>query len=157
MKPFSSIGCCLIVALFLNGCKKNGAASGTGNTSVYIAGFDNGDIVYWKDGKENMLATAAPGYYGNASGIAVVNEDVYVAGYVGDTAVYWKNGTETALPYTTSAACYGMAISGADVYISGADNGNAVYGKNGILVSFVGSPAGTLATEEGNAITVVTN
>src|SRR5579863_1805333 len=321
MKFFLSIGFSLVFSLFLNGCQKNNPSSGNGNNSVYVAGFDNGDIVYWKDGTENKLATAAPGYYGNASGIAVVSGDIYVAGYVGDTAVYWKNGkeiylsnpdsgtaattaittiggdiyiagygqsntgnyaaywkngvrtivfsnsnlinavsiavsgsdiyltatigndtaaywkngarttlgshncyaygiamsggdvyvigvdnsvpvywkngTETALPYQALSAPYGITISGTDVYISGVDNGNAVYWKNGLekildvgaanaiaisnsdiyvtgskyasqinyavywkngnLVSFVGSPPGTMATEEGNAITIVTH
>jgi hypothetical protein len=137
MKFFLSIGFSIVVALVLNGCQKNSPSTGSGNTSVYVAGFDNGDIVYWKDGKENKLATAAPGYYGNASGIAVVSGDMYVSGYVGDTAVYWKNGKEIYLsnPDSGTALTTAMTTMGSDIYIAGYGHSNignyAAYWKNG--------------------------
>jgi hypothetical protein len=78
----SGVTFALFVALVLNGCKKSGSSSGGGSTSVYVAGFDNGNMVYWKNGNENVLSTA--GYVGNTTGLAVVSGDVYVSGYVYD-------------------------------------------------------------------------
>ena len=118
MKPFYPIGL-LILSLSFGACKKGGGSTSNG-ASIYIAGFDNGDIDFWKDGKKTFLSTAAPGYNGGVTGIAVVNEDVYVTGFIGDTAVYWKNGTETYLsnPDSAGAAATGIASYGNDVLAS---------------------------------------
>ena len=59
----------LTITSFFASCKKSSNSTGSGNVDVYVAGFDNGDLVYWKNGKENWLGTAAPGYYGSVSGI----------------------------------------------------------------------------------------
>jgi len=133
-------------ALFLMGylfilsvsCKKDNNSSGSGNEDVYVAGFDNGSLMYWKNGTGNFLSFAAPGYYGNALGITVNNGDVYVAGYVGDTAVYWKNGSENYLsnPDFGTAAATSITSSGSDIYIGGfgqTNSGNGLlYWKNGL-------------------------
>ncbi|OJW53787.1 MAG: hypothetical protein BGO55_01530 [Sphingobacteriales bacterium 50-39] len=152
-----------IVALSLNGCRKNTPISngtdttGGGNASVYIAGFDNGNIVYWKDGKENELGTAAPGYYGNALGIAIMGGDVYVAGFVGDTAVYWKNGVEKYLsnPDSGTAAATAIATSATDIYVAGygQTNSGGYYAGNSVL--YWKNDLRTIVATSSNVVTAV--
>jgi hypothetical protein len=137
MKRLSLIGPSLVAVAFFSGCGKSGGSSNLDNTSVYIAGFDNGNIVYWKDGQENVIGKAGLNFNGNSTGIAVLHQDVYVAGYVGDTAVYWKNGVETYLSDRSKewASATDMTISGLDVYIAGwvvSNDNQVVYWKNGV-------------------------
>ena len=120
----------LVVSVLLTACSKN---SGDDNVDIYIAGFDNGKIVYWKNGQKTELATVTF-YNGNAYAIAVSGSDVYVAGYVEQTAVYWKNGVRNDLSSSQSRA-NAIVVNGADLYVGGYENGaqnnSAVYWKNG--------------------------
>jgi hypothetical protein len=151
MKPLSMIASAVIAASCLAGCKKNGGTSN--NSSVYLAGIDNNQIVYWKDGREVSLATVGPGNSGSCSGIAVLDGDVYVTGYVGDTAVYWKNGVEIRLsdPTIGPASATALTTSGPDIYIAGfgqtSTGYEALYWKNGVK---------TVVTTSANPITAVT-
>jgi archaellum component FlaF (FlaF/FlaG flagellin family) len=118
------------------------------STDVYIAAFDNGELTYWKNGMEYVLGRAAPGFYGNVNGIAVIDTDVYVAGYVGDTAVYWKNGKENYLaPFDLgNEVVTSMTTSGSDIYIAGYEERNdgnqIVYWKNGVKTIVEKRPTG---------------
>lgn len=116
------------------------------STDVYIAAFNNGDLTYWKNGIEYVLGIAAPGFYGNVNGVAVIDTDVYVAGYLGDTAVYWKNGKENYLaPFDLgNEVVTSMTTSGSDIYIAGYEERNdgnqVVYWKNGVKTIVEKSP-----------------
>ena len=110
----------------------------TKQTDVYAAGYNNGKIVYWKNGVETTLATADPGL-GMAYSIAVSGTDVYVAGIHNSNAVYWKNGVK--IPLYTEAYVYptarAIAVNGGDVYVTGIEvsnntGQNAFIWKNGV-------------------------
>ena len=83
---------------------------------------------------------------------------MYITGVDNANAVYWKNGIEKILDIGAANA---IAVSGSDIYVTGSKYASqinyAAYWKNESMVSFVASPPGTMATEEGNAITVVTH
>ena len=70
--------------------------------------------------------------------------------FIGKTV--WKQ-------YLVTGQANAIAVYGSDVYVTGSSYGFqsqlGAYWKNGTIVSFVTSPAGTLATESGNAIVVV--
>jgi len=97
---------------------------------VYIAGGNDGDAVYWLNGKRTALPKA--GGYASANAIAVSGSDVYVAGGDGSDAVYWLNGKRTVLPKAGGyASANAIAVSGSNVYIAGSDDSDAVYWLNG--------------------------
>ena len=56
---------------------------------IYVAGFSDKKIVYWKNGVENILASSNRGT-GDALGIAVSGSDVFVVGKNNNQAVFWK-------------------------------------------------------------------
>ncbi|HZG23977.1 MAG TPA: hypothetical protein VEZ17_05325, partial [Chitinophagaceae bacterium] len=63
---------------------------------IYIAGYNHGKVIYWKNGIEHLLCTSEWSS-GDALGIAVSGKDVYVVGRRNNNAVYWKNGVEVSL------------------------------------------------------------
>ena len=105
-------------SISLFSCKKTAEnspppASITKPTDVYVAGYNNGKIVYWKNGVETTLATAALGF-GTAYSMVVSGKDVYVAGEHNSNAVYWKNGDKKVLasaPAASFASVKGNAIA----------------------------------------------
>jgi hypothetical protein len=125
------------------------------NGDTYVVGVDNAVPVYWKNGAETALPYTS---LAGCDGIFISGSDIYICGQDNGNAVYWKNGKETILD---AGFANGITVSGSDVYVTGtfyaSQTNYAVYWKNGTLVSFVGSPPATLATEEGNAIVVVAN
>src|SRR4051812_18755041 len=103
------------------------------HTDVYVAGYNNGKIVYWKNGLETTLANADLGF-GTAYGIAVSGTDVYVGGTHNANAVYWKNGVEIPL-YTEKDGfkdARAIAVYGNDVYITGVEVFNSI-GQNAFV------------------------
>ena len=52
-----------LLILSIYACSKSSSSSSS-NADVYVAGFDNGNLVYWKNGSEIILGTAALGITG---------------------------------------------------------------------------------------------
>jgi hypothetical protein len=105
------------------------------------------------NGTQTILSTGLSG----ANGITIAGTDVYIAGVDNGNAVYWKNGTEVKLE---AGAANAITVSGTDVYVTGyayssSSITTAAFWKNGARTSLVSSQAGTIETEEGNAIVVV--
>jgi hypothetical protein len=109
-----------------------------GSVDVYVAGFENGVAVYWKNGQAVPLPSNGIAY---ASSIFVVGNDVYVAGAelgsqnVAVRAMYWKNGQPFYLTGPTLAEANAITVSGNDVYVAGKEFGVAKYWKNGQAVA----------------------
>jgi hypothetical protein len=79
-------------------------------TDVYMAGFNNGVAMYWKNGSPNVLTNNFQNY--EATGITISDNDVYVSGFSGyltTSAVYWKNGQQVVLSPATSITT-GIAV-----------------------------------------------
>ena len=96
-------------------------------TDVYFAGYDGPSSVYWKNGVEHVLPTAAsPIPRATVSGMAISGTDIYFAGFDYQSAVYWKNGVEIKLPSlsnsSTGSSAVGIAIAGNDIYLAGTEN-----------------------------------
>lgn len=89
---------CSITICFYS-CKKEGTKDPTPPATivdVYAAGYNDGKVVYWKNGVEITLSTSI--YFDETAwGIVVSGSDVYVAGKKKSNAVYWKNGVENFL------------------------------------------------------------
>ncbi len=109
-------------SLLLTSC---GGGNGSGPTppvqaDVYIAGVDNGQAVYWKNGIETVL----PGQGGIAYAIALSGTDVYVGGSVpgskGPMATIWVNGQATTLTSDLSQV-NAIAVANGNVYAAGGD------------------------------------
>jgi len=100
--------------------------------NVYVAGVENNNAVYWKNGTLVNLINNPATYYrlSWADGIAVSGDDVYVAGTVngffpgtnslGLVAKYWKNG----VPVNLTSEYFGsqtssITVSGNDIYLTG--------------------------------------
>jgi len=140
----------------LSGVNRNGTVTPLGTTpDIYVAGSDNGNAVYWKNGVEVSL----PG--GNmATGIVAIGTNVYVCGYGVNPSTgspspqYWLNGVLTNLPGATSfTLTSGIAVSGSDVYICGYDlfSDQAWYWKNGVINTLPsGEPTGIAITSTGD-------
>lgn len=126
--------------------------------TIYFAGNDGPNAVYWQNGTEyNLPFTTSLIYLPNAPNaytynIAAAGSDVYITGYNGSDFVYWKNGIPNTLPLYTSS----LAISGSDLYFAGyfaaqanynSNQSTALYWKNGTIYTlpFVSSPSGTSA------------
>lgn len=162
-RPFIILLCLNTLALF--SCTKTGEdpsppTNTTKPTDVYAAGYNNGKVVYWKNGVETTLATADFGF-GTAYGIVVSGTDVYVAGEHNYNAVYWKNGVEIPL-YTEIDGfkeARAIAVNGDDVYITGIEvfnnTGERVFvWKNGVK-TILTSPVYFGSKREATGIVVV--
>ncbi len=131
------------------------------NNAVYMAGVDSeslalnpggsgGSYVYWKDGVQTKVASAAVGPAG-AGDVAVSGNDVY---YVGGRL--YKNGVWAPLP--GELFLQAVTLNGADVYAAGSDSvGDAVYWKNGVLhvVAQGFYPAASSGTDPGAVCIVI--
>jgi hypothetical protein len=125
--------------------------------TVYLAGYNGNNAVYWKNGKSIPLPDGSFAHF-----IYVVGNDVYAAGEghfnSNIRALYWKNGT--AVPLTngnTTAVANSIYVVGNDVYVAGyeaIDNSSnitvAKYWKNGIAIPLT---AGT-AVNSGIALSI---
>lgn len=132
----------LFIMLAFSACKKssNNQIKKNIDADVYVAGLDNGDAVYWKNGAETKLTNKCLQCY--AQGIAVgTGGDIYVAGvktYNGldYMAVYWTNGTPSYLTDSTKGIesfANALSLSGSDVYVGGyIVSSGATWWKNGI-------------------------
>lgn len=111
--------------------------------AVYIAGYNDGSAVYWKNSTTTSLPTGANNGWGHS--IFVVGNDVYTAGEYNATtrivAVYWKNGTMVPLTNSSySSVANSIFVAGNDIYAAGYELANsglpvAKYWKNGVPVS----------------------
>ncbi len=59
---------------------------------VYVAGYDSGSAVCWKNGIATILSDGACALL-----VFVSGSDVYVAGWEGER-IYWKNGIDRHKP-----------------------------------------------------------
>lgn len=106
---------------------------------IYVAGIDNGQIVYWENGQRTVLCNEA---HGTPIGIALSGTDVYVTGTSHSlpmTARYWKNEQEVVLKYDNHRTLSNsIALSGSDIYVGGIvstdDMTTAAYWKNNQVV-----------------------
>jgi hypothetical protein len=125
----------LIGLIILTGCNKQSNPTGDSNRDIYCAGFDNGYMVYWKNGVETILSSVV-GYEGDSYGIAVTaGKDVYVVGDSILTGIEWKNGISNDLSGNPSQANCITISQNNDVYVGGSDEASsneAVYWKNGV-------------------------
>ncbi len=116
------------------------ASNGHPTTTIYFAGMDGLNAVYWQNGVEHNLPISD--HNGNNFGpvgaytynMAIADTDVYITGYNGLNFVYWKNGITNTMPLSLYAQ--GVAVSGTDVYFAGTcQNDNPLYNlaylKNG--------------------------
>ncbi len=75
-----------------------------------MAGTENGNAVYWKNGQAITLANGS-----DATGITVSEPDVFVCGLSNARAAYWKNGQLNLLTQAP-ASVNGITLSGSDIY-----------------------------------------
>ncbi len=117
---------------------------------VYVAGFENGVAVYWKNGQVVPLPSNGMAF---ASSIFVVGNDVYVAGAefgsqnVPSRAMFWKNGQPFYLTGPALAEAKAITVSGNDVYVAGKELGVAKYWKNGQAVALTNGQFDAEATD----------
>lgn len=142
----------------LSAAKKGSTVTPLGTTpDVYVAGSDNGQAVYWKNGTETVLTGGQ-----TATGIVVDGSgNVYVCGY-GHSATtglfvaqYWLNGTLTTLSDgTNNVLAEGIALYGTNVYIVGQEGEfvhTGEYWTNGVATSLgSGQPNGIFIDASGN-------
>ena len=88
------------------------------NGDVYVAGSDNNNAVYWKNGAIHYLPEGT-----SASGIYVANGNVYVCGFenatTGQQARYWVNDTP-AYSLTNGSRAEGIVVDNTGhIYIVG--------------------------------------
>ena len=135
----------------LSGIATNGStnlgilnACGGNNDIIYIAGYENGTGILWRNGISNNLN--ANSQYGGTQGnsVFISGSDIYVAGksklnnsFGEYTAKIWKNGIPTNLTNPNpNGGVFGNALStfvtGNDVYVVGSESYNAKIWKNGI-------------------------
>lgn len=121
---------------------------------IYVAGNDNGEAVYWKNGTRVGLGQTM-----QISDIAVVNGDIHIVGNSTTNApLYGKNGNFTSLALTSGATtgkANSIFIVGTDVYVAGksvsGSTSTAVYWKNGTAaVVSNGTEAVSIATSGGD-------
>lgn len=102
---------------------KGTASTDKRTTTLYFAGLDGTNPVYWQDGTEHNLSISDTDDNGSRSvrgytyNMAVAGTDVYITGHNGLNYVYWKNGTANIMPFSLYAQ--GVAVSGTDVYFAG--------------------------------------
>ncbi|SDE93796.1 hypothetical protein [Chitinophaga filiformis] len=124
---------------------KQASAGTLTSPTVYVAGTQDNQAVYWKDDGTGIVTTVLPGGT-QATGIQVVGGDVYVSGIsydlsTGDAVgMYWHNGNAFTLPrsnLTGDVWTSGITVSATgDVYITGYIGRyveTAVYWLNGVL------------------------
>ncbi len=143
-----SIFCILLFAIL--SCKKSKNEHPA--RDIYIAGNDNGQPAYWKNGAKTTLPLySADGFsQGDATGITFLGDDMYICGESGKRAVYWKNGTLDTLQGIPGfqARAYSIIAYSGDIYIGGDYNeylapiqNGAILWRNGAPTKFGGSVA----------------
>ena len=106
-------------------CKKSEVQQLTNGFNVYMAGTENGNASYWKNGQGFSLANGS-----DATGIAVSGSDVFVCGQSNSQAAYWKNGQLNLLTQA-AATVNGITLSGSDVYCVGEVPGSSLIDSAG--------------------------
>lgn len=137
-----------IVLLFGSSCKKQSTTTPK-KATVYFAGADGNNAVYWENGIEHTLPSTLGA---RVSSISVTGNEVYFQGFEGpgtevsfpSPAVYWKNGVKNSIPYLNSLLDSAndnylsldlvskIVFSGPDMYIGETNNNLAVYWLNGV-------------------------
>lgn len=145
-----SLSILVLLALITVGCKKHGVPVTPKIPTLYFAGEDGNNAVYWKNGVEYTLPATLGA---RVSSISVSGSDVYFVGFEGPGAevsypgpvVYWKNGVKYTFPYlnsvpnSTSSNYFsldlvaGIEFSGANTYVGGTLNNRAVYWIDGVM------------------------
>ena len=108
--------------------------------NVYVAGFENGLAVYWKNDSAVNLGGGV-----ELNGISVSGNDVYVAGtadktgFLNTVAAYWKNDSLVTLSDgSNQISANSIFVSGNDVYVAGSEvtetGISPNYWKNGVTV-----------------------
>jgi hypothetical protein len=91
------------------------------DVDIYVAGDENGLVLYWKNGKAIPIENR-PSYY-SATAIAVDGSNIGAAVTRTElrwdhfSSKYWKNGQEVKLG--TYSGATSIALSGSDVYVAG--------------------------------------
>jgi len=99
-KSFSIL---FLLALLAVGCKKSNVTAPAKKATLYFAGADGNNAVYWENGVEHTLPSTKGA---EVRSISVSGADVYFTGDEGPgvevsypgPAVYWKNGVEYTIP-----------------------------------------------------------
>lgn len=113
-------------------------------SDVYVAGWDNNQVVCWQNQVPHKFTTDIRRQT-DVKGLFVSGSDVYIVGNAPTydlSATYWKNGQEVNLTPTGQGSSFGNGIfvTGSDVYVAGLKgNGQALYWKNGVEVPLKGS------------------
>jgi hypothetical protein len=134
-------------------CKKSKNEKPAQGHDIYIAGEDNDQPVYWKNGAKTTLPIYSADELspGDATGITFLGDDMYICGVSGGRVVYWKNGMLDTLQVIPGfpARASSIIAYGKDIYIGGGYNGylvptiqnGAILWKNGSPTKFGGSVA----------------
>jgi hypothetical protein len=110
---------------------------------VYVAGASNINVVLWKNGVAQNLASGNYDDDGSAAkSVYVAGGDVYVAGFYADKAALWKNGVAQNLTDgANQAQANSIYVAGSDVYVAGFASDRAMLWKNGVATMLGGGSA----------------
>jgi hypothetical protein len=129
----------LITLCFVN-CSSTPTA-GQEKELVYIAGYTNNTLCYWKNEERTSLQEYSDENYSRVGSIFILKNDIYISGYSGkDIKVepfYWKNNNKQYLVVDKEygASARGIFVDSSDIYVVGKEKGyGPVYWKNNKII-----------------------